>query len=418
MIKASSFVLLSLTVFFSNHLLCQNVKGYVYNIVNYKPIENVNIYIPNSNIGTSTDKLGYFELTNNENLINLIISHISYENKKIEINTNSKIDTIVILLNPISIELQESVINANVENEISRDYLSVIDFNFINNNILILAKNFSNNNNELIVTNSVFDTIAIIRCELLNSAKKIYKDCLGRCHVINRDSAYQISFQDSILYLKYPTLKTKFFEVLQDCLFELDENIFFKTTSENGFFNEFYAINTTSKSKKIIYSGYEIEKLKQLNFEINWIKSHPHLYSNIYEAILFEKQIMFKPSDISLYNIGDSIYLFNHSKGNLDIYSDDIDYIRSIQINYHFNKNWKNKLIFDRTENKVYTTIAYNNFEELFEINLINGNIETKYKIPFLFPYKIMVNSGYVYFLCKDKKARNEHKKGIYSFKL
>jgi len=191
----------------------------------------------------------------------------------------------------------------------------------------------------------------------------------------------------------------------------------FKSTTNDGFSNEFYAINSKELTKKTIYSGTDIEKQKHLNFEINYILKHSYLYTNVWEFIQFEKKVMYQPSTLSLINVGDTIYLFDHSLGNLDIYCNNLAYIRSIKIDYHLIHNWNKNIIHDQVENKVYTTITDDNFEVLYEISLIDGSIQARYKIPFLFPYKVMVNSGYVFVLYKEFTNQSFHK-SIYSSKL
>ncbi|MEZ5149048.1 MAG: hypothetical protein R2759_18745 [Bacteroidales bacterium] len=253
--------------------------------------------------------------------------------------------------------------------------------------------------------------------ESLKKAVNIYKDCLEKCHLVCKDTVYQIDYYDSTLTINYPVSINKFNEAVNNCLFECSEYLVFKLSSNNGFNNEFYAVNKEDHSTRIIHSAMQSQKLKQLNNEIDWILSHPYLYTNVNEAILFEKRIMYKPSILSMNKVGDSIYLFDHSNDCIDVYSSNLDYIRSMNIYYHLNKNWNKKIIIDPVQNLAYTTITENNFEILYLINLGDGNINKRIRIPYIFPYKVKVNNGFLYVLFKESSNQPIVKK-IYRCKL
>ncbi len=84
-------------------LFCEDiVSGYVYDSLN-QPIENVQVSIDNSSLGTITDSLGYFSLNVDLTLYKTIsFSHIAYNNKSIDIS--NKI---------MAVYLEQEVGNAN-----------------------------------------------------------------------------------------------------------------------------------------------------------------------------------------------------------------------------------------------------------------------------------------------------------------
>ena len=83
------------------------LNGYVYDS-NGIPISNVEVYIEKISIGSVTDASGYFQITfpklsKEENDYFLIVSHIGYVSKKVEIST----------LTNIKIYLEKELLNAN-----------------------------------------------------------------------------------------------------------------------------------------------------------------------------------------------------------------------------------------------------------------------------------------------------------------
>jgi hypothetical protein len=88
----------------------KTLRGIILDTENNTPIENVNITIINSSIGSITNSDGNFIIRIPYNLINssLSISHIGYQNEKIEIKLIK--DDNIISLTPYSIELDDVVL--------------------------------------------------------------------------------------------------------------------------------------------------------------------------------------------------------------------------------------------------------------------------------------------------------------------
>lgn len=97
--------LLPLILFISNSIYSQN---FIFDSINKTPINSVSI-IYNNNQGVITNDDGYFELSKKQDIDSLIISHISYNFKKISFNSLKLNDTI--FLTPSIINLDEIVIN-------------------------------------------------------------------------------------------------------------------------------------------------------------------------------------------------------------------------------------------------------------------------------------------------------------------
>lgn len=131
--------LLSIFIFFSSFLYPSNfsISGLILDYKTKEPISDVNIFIQNSNIGTITDKKGYFFLSINPkyiliNKMNLNIQVIGYEKKVELIEVNRKnIDLGVILLKPKNIEIETIEIHSHKpkSNQISDIIISRSDLN-------------------------------------------------------------------------------------------------------------------------------------------------------------------------------------------------------------------------------------------------------------------------------------------------
>ncbi len=116
------FILMCFNFLFSKEY---NITGYTFDVDTKKPIKNINVYIDNKDIGTTTDKDGYFNLSLKnftDKKINLKIQIIGYESKVVKIDLiKSWIDLDKIYLKNQLIELAPVQIHshANKSNQIS-----------------------------------------------------------------------------------------------------------------------------------------------------------------------------------------------------------------------------------------------------------------------------------------------------------
>ena len=420
-----------------------SIHGVIKNQETYLPIEGVNIQLHNTNIGTSTNDKGVFELRVNDLPAVLTITHISFFGKQI-IATENKVDSMIILLDPRMVTLPEAEISDETYKVFKGSYQEIIDYNFLDTNILILSYNNNKNRHELIFLDDNFDTINIKDISYLKKPEQLYKDCMGCCHLLTKDSAYQIYSDYQSTQLIYPIHLDEFYRILGDCLFETSTHIAFKNKANNNTKKKYAAIDmadlpsSTSGDEKWKQSFYLINKktrestvLDQVN---EWQKkryafdhalfiekaaanemankskdavNHALFVANdsdrnFGDILRFEEMVYYKPAYQSLQTLNDTIYYFNHLKSQIDIFSVDLVLLKIIHIEYHNQENWKPIIIVDNEKNKVYTIFTHGVIYSLAEINLRDGLVEEVAKIEKLFPQKIKVNNGRLYFLYKD----------------
>ena len=87
------------------------VTGIIIN-ENRKPIENVSVLIDSLNIGTTTDKSGYFNIMLETGSYDITFYHIGYENSQIKLTSPTR-ETIKFILNTSPIKTDELVITSN-----------------------------------------------------------------------------------------------------------------------------------------------------------------------------------------------------------------------------------------------------------------------------------------------------------------
>ena len=296
------------------------VKGKVVDASTGLTIEKVNIQIKDTYSGTTTSMEGEFRFVVSELPITLVFSHISYETSTMEVTAFDARESITVQLFTRINLLKEALITSQYKFTSAENVIMVLDFHCIEKNVLILLYNYTTKAHELVLTNSFFDTVAVSGKYTEKKRQQfLHKDCLGECHVYDKDFARQVVVRDSIIMLMHTVPIEKFHTTLDNCLFETENFVVFEDRI-NDFYKEFYCLHKESGLKKIILSSNEMRKAKKLNDEINWIMSHPDIYKDLYASIRFEREIMFNPSYKVLEGIGDSVYYFNHLLATIDIY--------------------------------------------------------------------------------------------------
>lgn len=438
-----NFILLLFVMHFVTFVsLAQNqnlIRGVIKNEFTQLPIEGVNIQLNNTNTGTISNKQGVFELRINEFPAHLTITHISYFSKQIDISQIQN-DSIIVWLNKKTITLSEAEITSKPYEIFKGKGQEIIDYNFLDSNLLILSYNYNKNHNELILTDENFDNINIKDISYLKKPKQIFKDCMGNCHVLTNDSAYQIYFHNEKIHLIYPTDLPKFLKLLGNCLFETPTHLAFKantdkkpkleyaaisiydlpdTRSKNEEWKHlFYLMNKKTHEKTILDNVYEWEKNCDAFDHAMFMHDPNNEHSMFFGDLLrFEETSIYKPSFQTVKFLNDTIYYFNHMKSQIDIYSYDLIFVDSIKVEYNNLNNWVPIIITDLIENKAFTIFTTGVMYSLAEINLADGSTKEVTKIKKLFLQKIKINNGHLYFLFKDL-TNNMDKRKLYQGEL
>ena len=412
---------------FPNVSTAQNkafVRGIITDQSNGLPIEGVNIRVQNTYSGSTTNAQGVFTLRPRNLPAILLVTHIAYFGRQI-IVTQSQSDSLRISLSPKPIELEEAEITEEKYKVFKGKHQEVIDYNFLDTNIIILAYNFNKNRHELIVTNEQFDTLSIKDVSFIRKPRQIFKDCMGSCHLFSKDTAYQIYFADSSIYLLYPTQLQKLNTILGNCLFETPAYFAFEGNADKStnlnyaarnlsdlpntrpgnndkWKHLFYLINKKTHEKTILDQVYEWEKKRDAYNHAMYVFSDSNNRMFFGELLRCEEMMFFMPAFQTLKLLNDTIYYFNHLKSRIEIYSEDLALQDTIHIDYHNRKNWKPFIITDQVKHKAYTFFTVGAKLMLSAIDLKSGSVREVHKIDKLFPSKVKVKNGYLYFLYND----------------
>lgn len=386
-------------------LSAQNSKtlifGYVKDAATEMPIPNVDVYTDgNDKIGTATNKEGYYELQIAKISTNIIFSHVSYEAQqlKIEHSENQKIDIELIIKYHT---LATAEITASAKKIINDKTLYVLDYELFDDNIMLIAHHFAQKPNLYLMT-IAGDTLA--RTQISETPVKLHKDCFGNIHLITEKQTYQIFYENNSLNLIYSISGKEFSKKIEPIIVELHGKLFYKEYFVNNQVLIYYYREKDSTDKKL--SIIADEKALRMLSDKQRFMSMGKAYT---EADLrFEELFFYDPVFSPLFKQNDTVLIFNFIDSKIEFYNSNCNLIKSVSIDFHKDKNWKEDIIADTKTAIFFSVFRKNGITRLIEIDVNTGKTGRMITIPnFIFVDKIKVHNNKIFFLDSDLKSND-----------
>lgn len=458
------FFLICLLISIANYSLAQTKKVSVSGVVlsiNNTPIENVNIYNEKYRIGCKTNDKGEFNLEIYPDA-NLVFSNVGYESKEIQLFKSSS-DTNLYLIVRL-VQKTYDLVGVEIFSEkptlvIKDKSIWIYDFEFSDSLLFVLAS--KDNKTAVCILNpqSSFDTISsgIFPKRLIN----LYKDCFGLIHCFDKDSAYQIFFQNNYLQLIYPTPLDKFNGTLKNIHISTANYLFVYRIKDFNQTTEYVKINKSSKkieplcavtdkkqfeanrshykdmlrdgrlskNKSSSIADYDFENHEVQNEQetsengmttiVNVAKLSNKYHSEMTGDRFFQLIMMHKKYN-PLLLIRDSLYFFGLVENKLEIFTEDGVYIRKTPIDYQNTSSKLVEVLVDESNSKCYASFLLNNgLLKLKQIDLTTGNLKNEIVFgKFIFPKKVRIYNDKIYILYKDQDNQFNSNRNLYFNKL
>lgn len=413
--------------------------GNVIDAISKLPVKDVNVADINSGKGTITNKKGYFNIKSKSINVTLEISHIAYSSRILVLKYGDFSDSsVVIELFHKNYDLAEIEISDKQFETIYFKYnQSVIDYDIAHGRVFLLVKDYYEKSITLLsLSESLTDTVIIStpfkpRC--------FSKDIYNNLNVISQeDSAYQIIVGPGDFTFQKPIDNNKLLLLSQLYKFKINDKYFF--SQFNSIEDELdFGFKTQNSNENVFYSIIDDEKIEYYYYELLFRKIIPNTarydrkkvvtkYYN-HPALFFDKKYMYEQMQNVFFNIDSNIYVVDNLKNRLIRFDDNCKMIEIkdilIQeetniINDVFQKKgtqiWKYPLIVDKNNNKIYLAVFHKQKIDLVNFDVEKGSLSFVTTLPHIFPKKILVNKGDVYYLYqKTSSVRNF---GLYRTKL
>jgi hypothetical protein len=391
-------IFFSKNVIFAQSLMQNKLEMRVINIDDFLPISHVNVRFTNTQYGTSTDSMGFCALSIQKLPIKLTLSHVAFEPKSLDIEEILSNDTLVVIMKPKTTLLTEINVQATKLPQRYYEDVSIIDFELYDNNMLILEKIKSYPDiYRITLTDLNLEQKSFYSLPLTLKPEKLYKDCLQQCHVISKDTSFQIVIDSSGIDLPFSMELNKFYKNMNGCLFQIENDVYFREKFNEGFQYNFYYVNTIEKSIHEFKSDFDQKRLNKMNESIRWTRKNPGGSANV--SMYFDKYYLFSPLPQVLMKKCDTLVYFNHQDGIIEIYSDIENCVRTIKIEYQKSKKWKAEILKDEVSEFFYTLLG----TDLFKIDLMTGSAVFKKDLGIT--YKIVIYDHHAYLLKTNNLA-------------
>jgi hypothetical protein len=372
------------------------ISGKVKDIETGYPIYNASVKEKATKNGTTTNENGYFFLKVSKLPVTLEFSHVAYKKHIYSCKNNNQLKIDMFLQKQVDSLPVINISAHKIVNLVDKKFFDVVDYEFYNDSILLLAYSYKDVINPwLILINSNGDTL--FRAAVKNDGK-LYRDCLGNIHLVTKELAYQLFFENNHLNLLYPINPDTFHMIIDPCITEINNKYFIKQWSLHNQILSYSIVNAADTSKKIvriISDDKAIRMLADFDRFNSMGKSAPTESDNRFEEMCF-----FDPIFAPLLKIKDKIVIFNFIDSKIEIYNNSGELYRETPISFHKTKGWKEDIISDEITGKVYAVFRGKGFTKIREINLETGIPSIEITIPdFKFIENIKVRNGNLYFL-------------------
>ena len=254
------------------------------------------------------------------------------------------------------------------------------------------------------------DTLAIKVLSGINP-RKLFRDCLGNIHVITGDSVFQICHRGTSLQLLYPVSLKKFRSLLADCVLSTPDLLFYKKTIEHDLGMSFFTVNRLTRERQLISSVKDSAKLMMAkknpgDWNLLLRKRIPEGRED-FVAWSYVHKILYRPLSSCLFKVENTVCVLNTSEHTVESYKPDGTYSSKLLINIknETSGKWSGELYIDEITSRVYTTFFRNGSYTLYRLNMNTGNLVIPVPVEKLFPDKILIHNGFLYYLYREEGA-------------
>lgn len=370
-------------------------------------------------ITTKTNSKGAFLVQLTQFPAQLTIKHFQYKNYLEVVRAPLHVsDTVYldIVLEGKETQLEEVTVNASrVIWAYPKAHTHIIDYALVDNEVLLVAR--EDQKYFLRRIDSIGDKIVDQRIK--KSPVGLFEDCSGGIHLVYPDSIFELKLiRNSIGMLRGYTYEETM-GVLGPCALASWDNFILKNLGPHNKSLDYYKVERDSKNYSLLYTTIDRKQMRELD-EYAAINDIPvQLYNkNAYRLASYQRptasdrqkfqnqafyqQVLSKPLYAPIFEINDSIYIYDHFKDSALVYTPSGKFIRSFQFSYHYFENWKNKLYVNEEKTKLYAKYESEGLTVLRQINPSTGKvINVNFIEKHIYPINIQIRKNMVYYVYK-----------------
>lgn len=427
MFRLPSFLSLLIIGLLTTHSLWSQddiiIKGKVVNETG-SPVKNASVQIDIHNIRTNSNgifilKNGNFpaQITVKANLYNVFTDILLFPEKWKDTMM------VYVVMTGKETQLEEVTINADSKFWVyPRKQANVLDFKVeADGNIILCCSDehnyFLRHLNEM--GDKMYETA------IRKHPKQIRQDCGGKFHLVYNDSIYETSVVGQSLGIFSPLPYYKAIGLLDNCSYSDDTSIIIRTYMNQKQYLEYQLITKKTRHSKTLYVSQDRQKSRQLKDYQRENKqtvqeilkesnaTHSDKLSNDRSDLKkarerwttqqFYDLIILKPVYAPLFELNDSLIIFDHPNDSAVVFTKAGIRVRSFPISYQYFRGWKSELIPNIEKTSIYARFEKDGITSLRKINLTTGKAEEVVQIKdHIYPEHIQIRQDFIYYVYKD----------------
>lgn len=295
-----------------------------------------------------------------------------------------------------------------------KPHTHIIDFTLLDNEILLLCR--EDHHYFLRRLDSLSNKISDL--QIKSNPQNLFEDCTGEIHLVYPDSLFELKFygKSTVILAGYPYVQAM--EVLSPCVISNENNLILKALGPHNKLVKYTSIDRYTKKPELLYITSDAKQMRALDDyatqnDIPVPLSNPNFkYGNRLPGTLtdrqkwqnqqFYKQILSKELYVPIFEINDSLIIFDHVTDSALVFKPNGEFVRSFQISYHYFENWKSELILNEEKTKIYAKYETNGLVTLRQIDPSTGKVlNTTLLEKHIHPMRIQIRNNYAFYIYK-----------------
>ena len=414
----------------------ETFRGLLYERNSTTPVPNAHIKVRNSNQGTVAGYDGSFVLPLKSLPAFLDISCVGYEPFSLEVIQVQKAPAVLYLkpkmydLNPVTIS-DKPVITLYKDD----DY-SVLDYDFLDENLMLLVYRYQLNRSEILLLNREGDTLVVTPVPAVPPLG-LYKDVFANLHYVTKKNQVFQSFyipEQNKLVFPYHTSGDTIRKFLGEYLFSLKDRLYFQESGPRGFMTSigYYSRNEGHKyiCKSMDFKGMKTYYSDAWNYHTTRYLLDPideFERRGVDETAIAYEHFYKKKNCGELFRIRDTVLaFFNFCENRIELMDADGHPVKTTTMDFRQDQSlgllasitaavagsdgwkWSHRLIQDEAFQTIYAMFTHKGFVLLKKIDPESGEFLSSIELPVPFPEKLKIFKGEAYFL---SKAAGEYQK-------
>lgn len=431
--KTKLFYTSLLTLLVSNILFSQEadstilLRGKVFEAETEIPLLGVNVYdAADPTNGTTTDLNGSYKLPVDKLPVKIVYSFVGYESDTLVFdNPNRRYKKVH--LSPDIFVLPKIEITAKLILErLSDKLISIRDFLILEDDQILYLKREGDILGWAMILATldgyVLDTFSL-KEHNLSSPKELHYSCLGSIHLLTKFGAYQLGIENKKIVVEDEYSRNKFDRLISPCVGSSEKYFYIKKAWNNGLTAMFEIVDkegTFRREFKIVSNEEQLERYREdahyaalyENLESDETAGLDSKLRNTFRQfqldLAFRNRFFYKGVDIPLFQMGDSLMIFNYYDNEINFFNEAgiEDESKMVNIDFHLNKKW-DEVIFDAATKKVYTVFESRKGKYIAEVDLKTGDTKSPLHFNCMFVRKIVVHDNFLYLLHGNAHERN-----------